>query len=211
MPFKHPCFISYVRGEHDLIRSFLDQLTKALNSSLEPYPFQEGPYIDREIEYGEYFDQKLADAICRSVCMIVIYFPKYGVHEYCLREFEAMRVLEKQRLPLLGANGNGRGLIIPILLRGKVEDLPKEIRDHIHCCDFSKFTTATGDISKDDEYVARIERIASYIDELRRDFTALDEDICGSCNSFRLPDASTVIRWQDDDRAGITPFVLRDN
>ena len=131
MPFKHPCFISYVRGQHDLIRGFLTQLTKALSSSLEPY-FDEGPYFDQELQAGEYFDQKLADAICRSVCMIVIYYPKYGLHEYCLREFEAMKSLEKDRLPLLGATGNGRGLIIPILLRGKVDDLPEEIRNHIH-------------------------------------------------------------------------------
>jgi hypothetical protein len=196
MPFKHPCFISYVRGEHDLIQGFLNQLTKALSSSLEPYPFEEGPYVDKELQPGEHFDQKLADAICRSVCMIVIYFPKYGVHQYCLREFEAMRRLEKDRLALLGANGNGRGLIIPILLRGKVKDLPEEIRNHIHCCDFSKFTTATGDISKDPDYVAQIESIASYIDELRKDFAALDQGICDDCHTFRLPDPDTVTPWE---------------
>jgi hypothetical protein len=195
MPFKHPCFISYVRGEHDLIQGFLYQLTKALRSSLEPY-FDEGPYFDQELQYGEHFDQKLADAICRSVCMIVIYYPKYGAHQYCLREFEAMRSLERDRLSLLGTTRNGRGLIIPILLRGKLDELPEEIRNHIHCCDFSKFTTATGDISKDPEYVARIERIASYIAELRKDFAALNTNICDDCHTFRLPDPDTITPWQ---------------
>jgi hypothetical protein len=195
MSFKHSCFISYVRGQHDLIREFLNQLTKALRSSLEPY-FDEGPYYDQELQAGEHFDQKLADAICRSVCMIVIYYPKYGTSEYCLREFEAMRSLEKDRLSLLGATRNSRGLIIPILLRGKVEDLPEEIRNHIHCCDFSKFTTATVDISKDPYYVAQIERIAVYIDELRKDFAKLNKNICDDCHTFRLPDPSTITPWQ---------------
>jgi TIR domain len=198
MLFRHPCFISYARGNQDLIRGFLTQLTKALSSSLEPYLFEEGPYVDQELQPGERFDQKLADAICRSVCMIVIYYPKYGAHQYCLREFEAMRTLEKDRIPLLGATGNGRGLIIPILLRGKLEDLPEEIRNHIHCCDFSKFTTATGDISRDPEYVARIERIASYIDELRKDFAALNQNICDDCHTFRLPDLDSITPWQPD-------------
>ena len=85
MLFRHPCFISYARGNQDLIRGFLTQLTKALSSSLEPYLFEEGPDVDQELQPGERFDQKLADAICRSVCMIVIYYPKYGAHRYCLR------------------------------------------------------------------------------------------------------------------------------
>jgi hypothetical protein len=37
MAFKHPAFISYVRGRGALMRGFVDQLRDAFAASIEPY------------------------------------------------------------------------------------------------------------------------------------------------------------------------------
>jgi hypothetical protein len=211
MPFHHPCFISYVHGEHELIKGFLTQLKKALDSYLEPY-FEKGPYIDDEgLSPGNRFNDKLAEAICRSVCMIVVYVPKYDQHTYCLREYRAMEILEEKRLGLLGAQAvRGCGLIIPIILRGRKDDLPEKIRDHIHFCDFSKFSTASPDISSNPEYVGKIDDIAYYIFEQYKKFEAAGIDICTDCHTFQMPDEQQIKPWREKTTRPPIPFVLRE-
>src|SRR5713101_965974 len=124
MAFKYACFISYCHGQYDLVKGFMDQLKAALKSELEPL-LDEQVYIDEErLKPGYSYNEELAKAICQSVCMIVVYSPKYERHEYCVREFEGMEQLEKQRRHLLGAAGDdARGFIIPIVLRGD-DDVP---------------------------------------------------------------------------------------
>jgi hypothetical protein len=189
MPFKHPCFISYVRGDYGLVKVFMDQLVNGLNDYLEPY-FKEPLYLDtKELKGGERFERKLAEAICRSVCMIVVYSPKYDTRNFCLREYRAMEILEERRLHLLGDRAQGRGLIIPIVLRG---NLPDKIKQNIQYHDFSSFTTATRDIRKNSKYVEVIDGIAAYIYNLKVDLEELAIDVCGNCKSFTLPPADSV-------------------
>jgi TIR domain len=211
MPFKHPCFISYVHGEHELVRGFLDQFNKTLKAYLEPY-FDLKPFIDNErLVTGERFNKKLAEAICHSVCMIVVYVPKYENHPFCLREYTAMEILEEERLKLMGEQiAQGAGLIIPIILRGRKEDLPKKIRDHIHFCDFSKFGTASRDISKNKAYVDKIDEIAQYIYDLYIKFKDMETDFCINCHSFTLPGEQEVKPWREKPKALAAPFVLRE-
>jgi len=189
MPFKHPCFISYAHGNYSLIKGFMDQLVNVLNDYLDPY-FKERLYLDKEeLQVGERFERKLAEAICRSVCMIVVYSPKYDTRNFCLREYRAMEILEQRRLHLLGDRAQGRGLIIPIVLRG---NLPDKIKQNIHYYDFSSFTTATRDIRKNSKYVKAIDEIAEYIYSLKEDLEGLEIDVCGDCESFTLPPADSV-------------------
>src|SRR5215510_8791933 len=90
MPFKYSCFISYCHGKEDLVRTFIEELKKALKRHLDAY-LDEGVYIDEErLRGGDLYNEKLAEAICQSVCMIVVYMPKYERHPYCLREYAAM-------------------------------------------------------------------------------------------------------------------------
>src|SRR5712692_4192213 len=147
MPFQYSCFISYAHGQEQLIRRFIDELQKALKSSLEPYLDQQ-VYIDEERpKAGNRFNPKIARALCESVCMILVYVPKYGQHSYCVREYAAMEWLEEQRRALLGKKLPAeRGFIIPIVLRGRHEDLPPKLKGHIHYADFSRYTTASSDI-----------------------------------------------------------------
>lgn len=93
MPFKYACFISYPHGQYELMKSFIEQLKKALNNYLEPL-LDEEVYIDVDrLEPGYHYNEALAKAICQSICMIVVYSPKYERHSYCLREYQAMECM----------------------------------------------------------------------------------------------------------------------
>src|SRR4051812_35751103 len=119
MPFKYACFISYCHGQGELMRRFIDELTRALKNCIDPY-LDEEVYIDQErLQPGFSYNEALAMAICQSLCMIVVYVPKYERHPYCLREFRAMEILEERRFRLLSEQSRRhRRMIIPVLFRG---------------------------------------------------------------------------------------------
>lgn len=133
---EHTCFVSYAHGEEIIMKSFLEQFIKVLNGHLDLY-IDEKIYCDEDrVKPGYNYNLALAKAICKSVCMIVLFDPKYERSLYCLREFLAMEVLERQRAQLLGnAYDNTKRIIIPIILRGRSEDIPQKIRS-IHFKDF---------------------------------------------------------------------------
>jgi hypothetical protein len=194
----YSCFISYCHGQQELTQKFIDQLTRAVKSYLEPF-LDEEVYIDTErLKPGYQHTEKIAEAICRSLCMIVVYSPRYEKHMYCLREFEAMREVEKKRLEILGKQAmRGKRLIIPIIFRTRIDgEIPAELRKTNTYCDFSKFTTASSDISQNAEYVAEIEKIARTIVE---HYNALEDagcDISSTCNEFELPDEENIVVWK---------------
>jgi hypothetical protein len=194
MSFKQACFISYCHGQGELVKTFMDQLTRALEAYLEPY-FDDCVYIDEaRLQPGYRYNEALAKAICESVCMIVVLMPKYGRHSYCVREYKAMEDLERARLKFLA--DRSKGLIIPIILRGRLEDLPQGVRENIHFCDFSKFTTASPDISKNPEYVKKLDELARYIYDIFGEFEKTGTDPCATCSGFQLPAPNSVQLWQ---------------
>jgi hypothetical protein len=95
-------------------------------------------------------------------------------------------------------------------LRGKKEHIPEKIRDHIHFCDFSKYSTASPDISTNPDYVKKIDDIAYYIYDLYRKFEDAGQDICTDCDQFRLPDEQQIKPWRKKPSAPPAPFVLRE-
>lgn len=195
MAFKHACFISYCHGQHDLIKNFMDQLKAALKAELEVL-LDEDVYVDEErLKPGYKHEEKLARAICESVCMIVVYSPRYLRHEYCVREYEAMRRLEERRRSLLGTAAHGSGFIIPIVLRAD-QDIMARVKQHTHYSDFSRFTLATPDISRNPEYVGEIRKIAQVIYEQYMLFRQNGSDPCAACLDFTLPPAPDVMTWQ---------------
>lgn len=199
MPFRYACFISYCHGQSELTKTFIEQLKDALNNHLDPY-LDEKVYIDKErLQPGSPYNEALAKAICESICMIVVYSPKYEWHSYCLREYQAMERIEKERMRLLGGRAiSERGMIIPLIFRGKIEDLPPKIKKYRQCSgDFSEFTLATIDLSSNPDYTRQIENIAKYIHEYFKFFRENDVDVCGDCNSFRLPCEEEIQPWRE--------------
>lgn len=212
MLFKYACFISYCHGKEDLVKTFIEELKKALERHIDPY-LDEDVYVDEgRLRGGDFYDEKLAEAICQSICMIVVYMPKYERHSYCLREYAAMELLEEKRLRLVEPVGPKRGLIIPIIFRG-AEDLPPKIQSRRHYYDFSRFTLVSPEISKNPEYVAKIEDIARNIHDLynifKEAFEASGEDPCGDCTSFTLPPEGEVRPWREKAKSPVAPFPGR--
>ena len=193
--FKYACFVSYCHGQYELMNTFIDQLKAALDAYLDPL-LDEQVFIDRErLLPGYKYNETLAQAICQSVCMVVVYSPKYERHEYCVREYEAMAALEESRRLLLGPAGRGRGFIIPVILRGN-DNVPQRIRDHVNYSDFSKFTLATPRLASNPDYVGEIQRIAQVIYEQYRVFSNVGANPYADCDKFALPPAADVAPWR---------------
>lgn len=199
MAFQYSCFISYRHVQYDLGSRFLEKFLEALKSHIEleieldGVPSDEQIYIDRERLKGGYlFNNALADALCRSVCMIVIFTPTYFSKQktYCAREFLAMKKLEEERLKQMG--DRKMGLIIPIVLKG-FDALPPEIRQERQCYDFSDYSLATPDILTHPVYNRQVAEIASYIREVHERLTALGVDWCGECPNYALPTDEEVL------------------
>lgn len=196
---KHSCFVSYAAGQHDLIKRFVAELTNALGSSLEPrIPRGLTVFWDQsEIVAGVRFEEELARAICRSLCMILVYTPNYERSLYCQREFAAMQKLQRHRFREMMWPTPELGMIIPVILRGRRDDLPAVIRNHIHCLDFTRYTTANQPIWRNHEFMRHIERIAEYIDGLYRTFERTGFDRHLDCAGFKLP-VDIKDLWRDD-------------
>jgi hypothetical protein len=193
--FKYACFISYSHGEQELVKGFIDQFKDALKAYLEPL-MEEEVYVDVDrLKAGFKYNEALAQAICQSVCMVVVYSPVYERRPYCGREFEAMERLEKKRLAKLSGTGASMGLIIPVILRGFTQ-LPARIQQGRHAIDFSHFTLATQEMSRNPDFVDRIQEIAQQIHERFAAFSAADDDPCQECLAFSLPEEMDVPPWR---------------
>jgi TIR domain len=200
MAFKYACFISYPHSTSEMMKEFVDELKKALNDELATI-FDETPFVDSdELGGGDHFNETLARALCQSFCMIVVYVPKYERHNFCVREFRAMEILEGRRIAVAGESKFGnKGIIVPIVLRGG-DDLPEDIKKNIHYLDFSKYTTASANIRKNEEYVLQIKKLAERMGQLYRDLEGLE--LCKDCDQFSLPDENEVKPFR---RAGSPP------
>lgn len=198
MAFQYACFISYAHGQYDLIKGFIDQLKNALKAELEAL-LDEEVYVDAErLKPGYLYNEALAAAICKSVCMVVVYSPRYERHEYCGREFTAMEQLEQHRKALLAqaqAQVGDRGFIIPVILRGGM-NLPPRIKDGRHYADFSQFSLAMTDISRHPEYAAKVREIAEMIYAQYLAFTQSGTDACATCDAFQLPPVTALPPWR---------------
>lgn len=206
MPIKYSCFISYCHGQHELMQQFIKELTEALKSYIEPY-LVEPVYIDEDrLKPGYLFNEALAEALCQSVCMIVVYSPTYEDRPYCLREYAAMEELQAKRSKMMGRmTGRERGMIIPIVFRGE-EFIPAKLKSLIHYADFSKFTLAETGIKNSPPYIKQIEDIAKYIRQLYNDLKGLGADPCQDCASFVIPDEAILKSWRVEELSPAFPL-----
>ena len=96
MPLVYSCFISYRHDYVQIAEDFQDALENEL-SLLINLPV----YRDEErLQGGDFYNSRLAKALCRSACMVMIYTPRYfdARSTYCAREFRAMELLEEDRI-----------------------------------------------------------------------------------------------------------------
>ena len=112
--FRYSCFISYpgLPGQQgQCLREFAEQIYDALSYEL-------GGAADLPIYFDRYHMQEtpeLAQALCESVCMILVLSPKSFKSDapLCAREFKTMESLERMRLEAICAEDD-LSLIIPV-------------------------------------------------------------------------------------------------
>ena len=195
--FKYACFISYCHGQHELVTGFTDQLKQALDDELDA--FLDAPvYLDKDrLLPGAKYNEKLGADICRSLCMVVVYSPRYESHSYCLREFEAMVRLETRRLDNLPSADREVGLIIPVVLRG-ADQVPATIKSGRHYVDFSHFSLASTEIKRNPDFLAEIRKMALVIHRHHLAFMRSAVDACSGCDDYRLPAEEEIKPWRPD-------------
>lgn len=216
MSLEYGCFISYVGYDERRAKSFYGLMQKMIEIIDEEF------YVDTRLKTGVFradingragdrYNDEIAEALCRSACMILFYTRPYFHSSYCVREYKAMINLEKKRQKFLNLpkyecfrqryfsnleKSKHRGLIIPIIYRGG-EKLPKEIKDKLHYIDLC---CINNDISNEEE--EKIKEIGQYItkcyslfQDLFQEVSQEDEDNRIDCNGYSLPKENTIKRW----------------
>lgn len=193
MGFEHGCFISHVSAEEPLMQEFVTELAKALRSELEPLigDFVDTTvYLDEErLRGGNKFNLALGQALCASACWVMVYVPQYFRRDYCQREFRAMQILEEERLKQPEIELDPReGMIIPIILRGKREQLPDGLSDQVHCLEFSRFSTASSEILRHESFMEQITERAHFIEKI----FGLGNGLSRDCGQFSIPELDRI-------------------
>ena len=200
MPILYPCFISYRHSESKVVQTFVGQLRDALTDYTGLYMSPARPYMDEALDPGTRYNEALAQYICQSACLVVIYQPTYEESTYCLREYAAMEHLQKIRLEKLGGSADRTlSMIVPIVLRRSPDrDLPHEIgrfSREIHFADFSRYSLASRELSRNREYVDALDRIARHIARVYRMLRQAEEELCKGCDKYALPAEVAVAPW----------------
>ena len=204
---RYACFISYCHGQGKLMSRFITELRDGLRDSIEPYMDLEVFLDSDRLQVGYRYNEALGKAICQSLCMVSVFVPKYLEHDYCRRELQAMQLADRRRRRSLGGAPAGHhGCVIPIVLRGNIGDLPDTIKGHVHCGDFSRFTTADRHLSYQKSFVTKIDDIAKYVYELYRNVGHVAID----CSQFSLPTSKQANRWKPPVAVNSSPQPLRE-
>ena len=193
MPFEYSCFISYTTGQRALMRRIVTDLDEALSNELDARTAAPAFLARERLEGGNFQEEVISQALCKSVCMIMLFTPRYFNPEatYCAREYVAMENLEKERFARAGIKGDAtNGLIIPVIFRGW-EHFPTEIKKRRQCYDFKSFTMADRRMSKHRKYADEIVRMATYVHERCLTFQAQDA-LFSECEEFKLPTHNEV-------------------
>jgi hypothetical protein len=196
MPFKYSCFISYRHTTEYKGRAYTERIVEDLKAELE-FRVAHEVYRDTErLKGAEFYPETLGTALCKSICMVVLYWPTYfsQEHTFCAREFKAMEELEKKRLKLLESEAERKnGLIIIIALRD-FKRIPAEIRERRLCKDFEAYTLKFN-MRKDADFQKDVIEISKYIADRVSIFQALTSDPFSECEEFRLPNATEILPW----------------
>jgi hypothetical protein len=188
MSFEFCCFISYPHGQSNVlvpfISDFVDGLEKEVYAQTSKKVFVDQKYL----QGGDWLDEEIGPSICRSACMILFYTPLYfdTDHIYCARELKAMQDLEEKRLNLL--KDKGKGLIIPIILRGE-KKFPEQLSKKRLYYNFTaiEFNNPTDIIRV--KYSKEIKEIAEYIIDRCDQLEQVSGGLSHNCETFRLPNS----------------------
>jgi hypothetical protein len=193
MPFTYSCFISYRHDSVQIAKDFQDALENELSLLLDLPVYRD----EERLHAGDFYNQELETALCKSACMVMIYIPRYfdEKNTYCAREFRAMELLEEQRLEDLRKIGveHNSGLIIPIVYRG-CDILPKYVKDRRQYHNFETYLLG-GKTRKNKNYLMAVKDVADYVFRRCTELDNLPTDPCNCCDTFEIPSDVEITDW----------------
>ncbi|MEO5372975.1 MAG: toll/interleukin-1 receptor domain-containing protein [Alphaproteobacteria bacterium] len=186
MTIQYACFVSYRRLSDLSTKAFIKQLECAIRNHLERLR-EDGVFIDyNDIRCGDELEEKVAQAICVSSCMVVVYCPAYDNSLYCRRELAAMIELENMRKQVIGDQLPAKRLIFTIVYGGSDSDIPQWIKDTIYI-DMRKFSLLSKKIYLDKELDKKIREMVMSIWERHKIIDAASDKFTIDCTTFKLP------------------------
>ena len=191
MPFEHACFVSYRHAgpATDIVAGFCEKLAAQLALYTNYQIFRDR----KRLAPGDYLDNELATAMCRSSCMVLLFTPHYFDldHPYCAREYQAMLELERRRRPML-APLQGKSLIIPVIMRGESR-VPAELKASV-CVSFEDRLLQTSNLRRQN-VLEDVLKIAKAIHERIEAMQNVISDPAADCSSFRFPNTEDIRPW----------------
>ncbi len=189
MAFDFGCFISYPDDDGELVQRFMGDFTAGLKAHLLGPDKGKKYWWDKEQLDGPVrHPDAIASGMCRSACWILIYYPRYRRSDYCKREYRAMCELEERRRSVLGKRlAREQTMIIPVLLRGHENDLPRKLPDHVTFEDFRRYTVSGPHILRHPTLEEKISLISERVWKVWKVCEHM-EDVPSGCDTFPLPE-----------------------
>ena len=185
------CFISHRHpaAENSREARLIGHVVKAVTDHVQLYTHEHEVYFDKErLVPGYQYNDRLADAICRSACMVIVYWPAYLESDYCKKEMAAMLEIEEKRRVLLGSALHGCRLFIPVILRGHFEELPNAVRNGCQYLNYrAQSTRPDFNIGDDEKMSAELFRVAEYIKSLCDKMKTARDALFGGCGEYGFP------------------------
>ena len=188
MAFKCSCFISYPHNAGKSVDKFVNRLKVELADVFAQY-VTDPIMADHDFQTGADFNKAIAQTICESACLLVVYMPVYQRKVFCLQEYTAMERLQIERYKALQKDLSAQfGMILPLVYTGEESKIPKWISQHINYKNISKFTIADPEAVFDQpDFQAWLVKIANMVDSLYNAFKTSPTNPCVACGTYELP------------------------
>jgi hypothetical protein len=215
--FNYIGFVSYRNGkpgsaQEIFVEKFVRALKRSVDEDLEDERIGDergrNIFFDREIfPNNSDFDLKtLSAGLCKSMVWIVLYTRNYlraSDPSWCASELHGMEVLEGKRLTKLDATGSKDfGFVIPIILRGNEEEMPRFLREKKrHILNMSGFSLRPN-VEYDRDFTDQLLQLCVKIGQLQSSLLKKKVDICADCADFLLKDMNS-----EADKAEIAAYL----
>jgi|GEM_PF-5337120 hypothetical protein len=197
MPLKYACFLSYRGTSSDYYKAIVHQVYERLTDELKILMELEKPvfYDWTRFQPGAKNENDSIRALYESLCMVVLFIPRYFKNPHCALEYKAMERLEIDRLSYLSLSPNGspQRLIFPVILRGS-ENLPEVIRQNpqsIYLDDLSSSRVEDSKLIKLAQQIARRYEL----------FEDISLDIAAGADQFSLPTKEEIEDLLEDSQS----------
>ena len=197
MHFRNACFISYRHPKQRFGQKIVESFHADLQDRLDARGLDAPVYFDKlRLKGGDFWEPSLANDLCNSACMILLFNNYYFDAEriYCAREYFGMVELERKRLRFLSDDMIYKGLIIPVFFYGAadvMDVMPLDLKKR-QCYSFAD-ELLNFSFNRRNTYVKKIEKIAEDIFKRYLFFEErINYDLSKHCKSFKFPTEKKV-------------------